>query len=470
MAAIARTLSLQSNADVSAALAYARAHRRDAVQELQRFIRFPSVSAQTERRQDVRRCAAWLENHLQRIGLEKTKVIPTARHPIVYAEWRHAPARPTVLIYGHYDVQPVDPLSDWRSPPFNPAIRGEYLFGRGASDDKGQLFAHVKAIEAFLHTRRALPVNVRCLFEGEEEIGSPHLHPFIWRNRRQLAADAAVISDTRMLAPDRPVITYALRGQLSLELEVKGPGHDLHSGNFGGAVHGPLEALSEILSTLHDKRGRISIPGIYSGVRIAGEKERTYLASVAPSDEDLLREAGASAGWGEQDYSLYERTTLRPAVTINGITGGYQGPGAKAVIPARAVAKLNFRLVPDQDPAEVERVFRKHVAHVAPSEVQYKITTLAQARPAVVPRAHPAVRAAARAYKKGFGAPPVFLRSSGTIPVVDTFLTALRMPTVLMGFGLPGDNIHAPNERFYLPNFFRGIETVIWFLDALGRT
>lgn len=279
-------------------LAYARTHRARFLAELKRLVRFPSVSAQPAHAKDVRACAAWLAEHLQRIGMHGVRVIPTPRHPIVYAEWKWAPGRPTVLVYGHYDVQPPDPLKEWMTPPFAPAVRGRHLYGRGASDDKGQLFAHVKALESYLQTARRLPVNVKCLFEGEEEIGSPNLKPFIERHRRALAADAAVMSDTRMLGPDQPALTYSLRGGLGLELEVAGPKRDLHSGTFGGAVHNPLQALCEIIAGLHDAEGRIAIPGFYDRVRRPDERERSYMATVGPPDARILADAGAGRAWG----------------------------------------------------------------------------------------------------------------------------------------------------------------------------
>ncbi len=453
---------------IAAPLAYAQAKRPRFVAELEDFICFPSVSAQPEHVEGVRECAAWLANHLRVVGLEHVKIIPTPRHPIVYAEWRHAPAQPTVLIYGHYDVQPPDPLDEWRSPPFEPTVRGNDLYGRGASDDKGQLFTHVKALESYLHTTGVMPVNVKCLFEGEEEIGSPNLPSFLAHSRDALAADVAVLSDMRILAPDRPAITYALRGALSLEVEVHGPEQDLHSGNFGGAVRNPLQALCEIIASLHDANGRVAIPGFYDRVRQWSEEERAYMEHVGPTDAQILRDAQAEKGWGERGYTLYEQTTLRPALTVNGILGGYQGPGVKAVIPARAVAKFNLRLVPDQDPHEIDRLFRQHIARIVPPTVRFAIRTFLLAQPALVNRNHPTMRAAAVAYRKGFGATPVFLRSGGTIPVVSLFQEMLGIPTVLMGFALPDDRMHAPNEKFHLPNFYNGIATSICFLANVG--
>jgi acetylornithine deacetylase/succinyl-diaminopimelate desuccinylase-like protein len=452
---------------LSRALSYATAHRSKFLKELKDFIRFPTVSAQPQHAVDMKRCAAWLAANLRQSGLEDAKVVPNGSYPLVYASWRRIPQRPTVLIYGHYDVQPAEPLSEWQSGPFDPVVRGLDLYGRGSSDDKGQMFTQVKALESYLRTSGRLPVNVKCLFEGGEEIGSPNLSRLVVRNEGLLAADVAVISDTTILGAQRPAINYALRGALGLELEVRGPKHDLHSGDFGGAIHNPLQALAEIVASLHDDRGRVAIPGFYRSVRRASQHERAYLAQAGPSDLDVLRSAEAQNGWGETDYSLYERTTLRPALTVNGLVGGYQGLGGKGVIPTRALAKLSFRLVPDQDPSEIDRLFREHIDRITPPTVRSRVRTLAAAKPALSDVRHPAIRAAALAYRKGFGSSPVFLRSGGTIPVVDTFQEVLGVPTVVMGFGLPDGRIHAPNEKFHLPTFYNGITTCIWFLAAL---
>jgi acetylornithine deacetylase/succinyl-diaminopimelate desuccinylase-like protein len=452
----------------NAVTGYTDANQSRFITELKHFIRLPSISAQPQHVDDLTQCADWLTSHLQRIGLKHIDSLRTRRHPIVYAESKRLPHRPTVLIYGHYDVQPPDPLDEWHSPPFQPVVRGANLYGRGACDDKGQMFAHIKAIEAYLCTQGSLPVNVKCLFEGGEEIGSPNLPKFLERNRHRLGADVAVISDMSIIAPGRPAITYALRGALSVEIEVTGPEQDLHSGTFGGAVHNPLQVLAELIAALHESNGRIAIPGFYNRVRLWSDDERNYMASVGPTDPKLLRDAKASSGWGEFDYTAYERTTIRPALTVNGIVGGYQGEGAKAVIPRRAVAKLNLRLVPDQTPREIDHLFRAHIARIAPPTVGVTVRTLVAAHPALINRNHPVMRAAAVAYRKGFGAEPVFLRSGGTIPVVNLLQQALDIPIVLMGFALPDDHIHGPNEKFHLPNFFNGIKTSIWFLSEVA--
>ncbi len=437
---------------------------------VKQFVRFRSVSADSTNGEALRECSGWLRDHLHRIGLGTARVLSTAGHPVVFGEYQTLRRRPTVLVYGHYDVQPADPLHEWRSPPFEPVIRGDYLYGRGACDDKGQLFCHVKAIESYLKTHGELPVNVKLLIEGEEEIGSPNLHAFVERHLDELAADVAVISDSPMRGPKQPALTYALRGALSLDLEVHGLDRDLHSGQFGGAVHNPAQALAEILSRLHDRNGRIAIPGFYDRVRSVAPAERAYLARTGPRDAEILHNAGTAAGWGEAGYSLYERTTIRPALTINGITAGYQGPGVKAVIPRSASAKLNFRLVPDQDPREIDLLFRKFLDKVTPLTVRIAVRTQIAAKPVLIDHRHSAMRAAARAYERTFGVPPVLIRSGGTIPVVNMFQELLGIPTVLMGFGLPDAGIHGPNERLHLPTFFKGIQTSIHFLAEAGRS
>jgi acetylornithine deacetylase/succinyl-diaminopimelate desuccinylase-like protein len=452
----------------SRVLSYAQTHRSRFITELKDFTRFPSISTEPKHAEDVKKCAAWLASHLRQIGLEDVKIMPTARHPLVYAEWQHAPGRPIVLVYGHYDVQPVDPLGEWHSPPFEPTVRDQDLHGRGASDDKGQMFTHIKAMESYLRTTGKLPVNVKCLFEGEEEIGSPNLASFLAHNKDAVSADVAVLSDMWILAPDRPAITYAMRGALSLELEVSGPRNDLHSGNFGGAIHNPLQVLCEIIAGLYGSDGRIGIPGFYERVRPVSIEERVYMAGAGLEDTQVLRDAGISKGWGERGFTHYERIAIRPALTVTGIIGGYQGLGPKAVIPARSVAKLDFRLVADQDPCDIDRLFRQHIARTAPPTVRTAICRHFFAKPVLINRRHPAIIAAEAAYRNGFGVPPLFLRMGGTIPVVSLFQQLLGVPIVLMGFALPDDRLHGPNEKFHLPNFFNGIATSVCFLAEVG--
>src|SRR5579883_674430 len=450
------------------ALEFARRNRLRFVDELKHFLRFPSISSQARHAKDVAVCADWLADHLQRIGLLRVKLIRSPGHPIVYADWMGVPGAPIVLIYGHYDVVPAEPLKEWISPPFTPNIRANDLYGRGACDAKGQLFVHLKAPESYLRDERALSVHVKCIFEGEEEIASPNLAPFLLRNLRALHSAVAVISDTKMLGPGRPAISYSQRGVLSMELEVRGPQKDLHSGSFGGAIHNPIQAICEIIARLHDDQRRVAVPGFYARVRPANREERKNMARTGPCDKNVLNTAGVEQSWGEPGYSLYERTTLRPALTINGITGGYQGPGGKGIIPARAQAKLSFRLVPGQDPREIERLVEKHIAAITPPTVISHLRTLGTARPVIVNFNGPFHRIARAAYQSGFGATPVFVRSGGTIPIVSTLHDVFRIPTVLMGFALPDDHIHAPNEKLHLPNFHAGIRTSISFLARVG--
>jgi acetylornithine deacetylase/succinyl-diaminopimelate desuccinylase-like protein len=455
---------LQSVREPAEVPGFARAHRRRFVAQLCDFLRFPSVSA-SPRSPAVRDCASWLAQHARSIGLEDVGIIETPGAPVVFAGWRHArPGKPTVLIYGHYDVQPPDPLDAWRSPPFEPAIRGDNLYARGASDDKGQLFTHLKACESWFRSNGRLPVNVKCIFEGEEEVGSTHFRGVLERNRTKLAADVAVISDTQIAGPLSPALTCSLRGTLSLELMVEGPRRDLHSGSFGGAVLNPIQALSEILCGLHDRAGRVNIPGFYDTVTPPSD---LGCEGGKASAADFLQRAGVRSGWGETGFTLEERATARPALTINGIRGGYQGSGGKGIIPSSATAKLSFRLVPDQDPAEIDQLFREHVSRIAPRSVRVGVKTLAMSAPVVVSGQSPFLRAAVRAYERGFGTAPLMQRSGGTIPVVNLFGEVLGIPTLLMGFALPDDGAHGPNEKIHLPTFFRGIETSIHFLQAM---
>ncbi len=455
------------------AIAYARSRRPKFISELKEFLRFPSVSSEPERARDVNDCARWLLRHLKNIGLQKVSLIPTQGQPLVYASMcasgRSDGRAPTLLIYGHYDVVPAEPLAQWETPPFTPTMKEQDLYARGACDDKGQLFCHLKALECLLRTQGALPLNVKCLFEGEEEIGSRHLLSFVERHKQALRADAAVISDTKMQGPGQPAISYAERGGLRGELEVRGPEQELHSGTFGGAVLNPVQALCEIVARLHDERGRVAIPGFYDDVRNWSDAERQYMARVGPTDEKILHEAHIKQGWGESGYTAYERTTVRPALTLNGISGGHTGRGVKGVIPAKAIAKLSFRLVPDQEPEKVARLFREHIAKISPVAVQTSVRMEAPTMPVVIDRKNPAVQTAAVAYEKAFGNAPVFLRSGGSIPVASAFQQFLGIPAVLMGFGLPDDRIHGPNEKFHLPNFYRGIETSIWYMVLAAK-
>jgi len=440
------------------AVEYAQAHQADFLEELKEFLRIPSVSTQAQHRPDVVRAAEWLRDRLLAAGFPEAEVMATADHPVVYAGWAAAgPEAPTLL---HYDVQPPDPLDLWRTPPFEPTVVGQDLFARGVADDKGQLYAHVKAVESFRETAGAPPVNLKCIFEGEEEIGSPSLDPFISEHRELLAADVAVISDSAMLGKDMPAILYALRGLAYVEVEVIGPAHDLHSGAYGGAVRNPINALCAMIASLHDEHGRIAIPGFYDRVRELEPDERAELAKIPFDRGAWLAEAGVT--------TIIERTTARPTLDVNGMWGGYIQPGAKTVLPSKATAKISMRLVPDQDPAEITRLIAEHLRSIAPPTVNVEVRELAGGDAAIVRRDSPAMEAAFDAYAAAFGREPIFVREGGSIPVVATFQKVLGIETILMGFGLPDDNLHAPNEKLHLPNFYQGIETVVHFLENLG--
>jgi acetylornithine deacetylase/succinyl-diaminopimelate desuccinylase-like protein len=439
--------------------------------ELAELIAFPTISAQPQHRKDVQACAQWLARHLAEIGLQHVQVLPAINggHPSVYADWLQAPGKPTLLLYGHYDVQPVDPVKAWRTHPFKATIIGDNLYARGASDDKGQLFIHLKAIECYLRTTRRLPLNIKIWLEGEEEINSPSLPAFLEREGDRLQANGVLISDTEMLAPGKPSIIYGLRGNLSCELEVRGAKHDLHSGRYGGAVLNPLQALSEMVTGLHDRTGRIAIPGFYKQVRPLALAERQQLQCACKRDKQILTELDLPMGWGETGYDLYERMTIRPALTINGLAGGYVGPGGKSVIPSSGVARFSIRLVPDQDPQHIAQLLQQHIARSTHPAVQSRLKIKGGARPVLLPKNSPVMRAAARAVEQTWGVQPVLTRSGGSIPLVEQLHRRLQVPIVLLGFGLPDDDIHAPNEKMNLPNFFRGIETVIQFLTEYGR-
>ncbi|HDD23896.1 MAG TPA: dipeptidase [Chloroflexi bacterium] len=450
-------------------LEYAQDHRSQFLTELQELLRIPSISTQPSYRPDIERAAQWLRAALERAGFPRVEVFPTPRHPVVYAEWPASDSEaPTLLVYGHYDVQPPDPLDLWTSPPFEPTIVGDDIFARGAADDKGQLYIHVKAAEAFHQTVGAPPVTLKCIFEGEEEIGSPSLEPFLQSHANMLAADVAVISDTHILGPETPSIVYALRGMSYVEVEVTGPDHDLHSGIYGGAVHNPIHALCAMIAQLHDANGHITIPGFYDRVRPLSAEERAEMSNI-PFDRDAwLQEAGVPTDWGEPEYTIVERTSARPTLDVNGIWGGYIQPGAKTVLPSKAYAKISMRLVPDQEPAEIARLIEEHLRRIAPPTVSLQVSRLHGGQPAIVRRDTPAMQAAVQAYAETFGRKPIFVREGGSIPVVTTFQRTLGLETVLMGFGLPDDRLHSPNEKFHIPNFYRGIETVIRFWELLA--
>lgn len=443
------------------------ANQARARNELFDLLRIPSVSARTEHNADTARAADWVADALRRIGLTAT-VHPTKGHPIVIGEWRNAPAgTQTVLIYGHYDVQPAEPLELWDSPPFEPTVRDGKIFARGSVDDKGQLFLHIKALEAHLATRGTLPVNIILLAEGEEEVGSDHLADFIEAHAKQLKCDAVVISDSSMFAPGLPSILSSLRGLAYFQIDVQGPATDLHSGSYGGSVMNPAMALARILATMHDANGHIAIPGFYDKVRDWGDAARKQVRSLPFNDESFRAETGSPELFGEKGYSTLERVWMRPTCEVNGLLSGYTGEGAKTVLPAVAMAKVSCRLVPDQTPAEIERLMRDHVSSVAPPGVRVTVTQLHGGAPWRADLDGPLFDAARRALATAFDREPVITGEGGSIPVVGDFQRILGAPVLLVGFGLPGENAHAPNEWMSEENYFKGMRAIAALWDEL---
>ncbi len=445
------------------ALQYAAHHIDRFVDELIDLLRIPSISTDPAYAGEVRRCAVAVADHLRLAGFEIVEVMDTGGHPIVYAERIEDPALPTVLVYGHYDVQPPDPLDLWTSPPFEPTIRDGRLFARGSSDDKGQMFMHIKMAEAYLQGAGRLPVNLKFIIEGEEESGSKHLRPFIENHRDLLRADVVMISDTSMFAPGIPSITYGLRGLAYVQVELTGPSRDLHSGMYGGAIENPINVLARLIAGLHDTQHRVTIPGFYDAVRPLTAEERATFAAL-PFDEAGWKSAvNVAATRTEAGYSAFEGISARPTLDVNGIWGGYQGEGAKTVLPARAGAKISMRLVPDQSPAEVVQMLHAYfMAHVPPT-MTLSFKDLHGGKPIIVDTSHPAMQAAAKALHDTYGRPPFFTREGGSIPVVADFKEILGVDTVLMGFGLDDDAIHSPNESFGLDRYRQGILASIRF-------
>jgi acetylornithine deacetylase/succinyl-diaminopimelate desuccinylase-like protein len=443
------------------------ANQARARDELFDLLRIPSVSARSEHNADTARAAEWVAASLQRIGLTAT-VHPTRGHPIVVGEWRNAPAgAQTVLVYGHYDVQPAEPLDLWDSPPFEPAVRDGKIFARGSVDDKGQLYLHIKALEAHLSTRGTLPVNIIVLAEGEEEVGSDHLAEFIEAHAKELACDAVVISDSAMFAPGLPSILSSLRGLAYFQIDVQGPATDLHSGSYGGGVMNPAMALARILATMHDANGHIAIPGFYDKVRDWGDTARKQVRSLPFDDEHFRAETGSPALFGEKGYSTLERLWMRPTCEVNGLLSGYTGEGAKTVLPAKAMAKVSCRLVPDQTPGEIERLMREHVSRVAPPGVTVTVTHLHGGAPWRADLDGPLFDAARRALATAFDRQPVITGEGGSIPVVGDFQRILGAPVLLVGFGLPGENAHAPNEWMSEENYFKGMRAMAALWEEL---
>ena len=443
---------------MSAAATFARENRDRHLSELMEVLRIPSVSTDPARAGEVKRAAAWVKARLDRAGCTKTQIFETKRHPIVYGEWLAARGAPTILFYGHYDVQPEDPVDLWTSPAFQPTVRDGRLYARGACDDKGQFIIHVNAFEAYL----------KFLIEGEEEIGSPNLEPFIAGHKELLACDAVVVSDTAMFDKKTPSIVHGLRGLSYLQVDVRGTARDLHSGTFGGSVINPAFALAHIIAGLKDVKGKVKVPGFYDNVRKLTAKERKAFRKLPHSDTTWRKSIGAKVLFGEAGFTTLERVWARPTLEVNGIWGGFQGEGAKTVIPAEAHAKISMRLVPDQRPKEIVAKVTKAIKKLAPPSVDVTVTHIHSGEGWLADTGHVALQAAARAIKKAFGKTPVFTREGGSIPVVATFDRILRVPSVLMGIGLHDDNLHAPNEKIDLDNFFNGNEAAVYLMDELG--
>lgn len=453
---------------MSVAAEFVRAHQNRHLDELKEILRIPSVSTDPERAGDVARAAQWVEARLKRAGCTRTAIHPTKRHPIVYGEWLGAPGKPTILVYGHYDVQPADPLDLWTTPPFEPTIRDGRLYARGACDDKGQFLIHVNAFEAHLKTSGSCPVNIKFLIEGEEEIGSGNLEPFVADHKDLLTCDAVVVSDTAMFDKKTPSITHGLRGLSYAQIDVRGTASDLHSGSFGGAVINPAFALAHIIAGLKDAKGKVKVPGFYDKVRKLTAAERKSFAKLPHSDARFKKDLEAPALFGEPGFTTLERIWARPTLEVNGIWGGFTGDGAKTVIPAEAHAKVSMRLVPNQTAKEVFAKLERYVKKIAPKSVRVTVTHLHHGEGWLAPTDHAALQAASRAVKKAFGKTPVFTREGGTIPVIATFDRILRVPAVLMGIGLHDDNLHAPNEKIDLDNFFKGNEAATYLMEEIG--
>ncbi len=437
--------------------------REARVEELKEFLAIPSVSTDPAHAADVRRCAEWCRDALDEAGFDAAEVIDTAGHPVVYAEWTGAPDAPTVLFYGHYDVQPVDPLDLWTTPPFEASVRDGRIYARGSADDKGQVFAHIKAWEAWLAEEGRLPCNVKVLLEGEEEIGSENLEPFIRDHHERLAADVVMISDSPMFARGVPSLCYGLRGLCYMELRVRGARSDLHSGSFGGAVANPAMALARVLASLKDHEDHVAIEGFYDHVRPLSERERAEFRKLPFNEIEYRQQLGVPELVGEAGFTTLERVWARPTLDVNGLLSGFTGAGAKTVLPGEAMAKVSMRLVPDQDPDEIAELFQRHVERATPPGVTVQVEELHGARAYLAPLDHPANRAARRALSRGFDAEAVFTREGGSIPVTVTFQERLGLTSILMGFGLPDENAHAPDENLDLENLHGGTLAAAWF-------
>jgi acetylornithine deacetylase/succinyl-diaminopimelate desuccinylase-like protein len=452
------------------ARAYSRAQAEQFRQELHALLRIPSISTDPVHAPDVRRAAEWLADHMRGLGLEKVAVMETAGHPVAYGEWMGAgPDKPTVLVYGHYDVVPAEMEDGWNTPPFEPVEKDGKIYARGATDDKGQLFIHVKALESYLKTAGQAPVNVKFIIEGEEEVASPNLVPFVQEHLDLLMADVCIISDTSMRTIEEPAILHSLRGMTYLEVEVQGPTDDLHSGLWGGAVHNPALALAEILSKLYNPDNTIAVPGFYDDVVPLTDEERAMIAKTDLSEEQYKQSTGVTAVWGDPNYTIRERISARPTLDINGLWSGWTGPGPKTIVPAKAGVKLSSRLVGNQDPHKIYEQIKSYIEAIAPPTVSVEVRLLTTGKAALFAFDIPEMKAAARAYEKAWGATPLFTRGGGSIPVVAEIADLMGIPVVMMGYGLDDDGLHSPNERFTTEMFHRGIETAIVYLEELAN-
>jgi acetylornithine deacetylase/succinyl-diaminopimelate desuccinylase-like protein len=445
------------------ALKYAHEHRDQFLDELEEFLKIPSISTDPVHQSDMTRAAEWLVFSLKSMGVQKAQLFPTQKHPIVYGEYLAAgAAAPTVLIYGHYDVQPPDPLDLWQTGPFEPVVKGDELYARGSSDMKGQILATLKAIESVQSAGR-FPVNIKFLFEGEEEIGSPSLPGFLEKSQELLSSTVALNTDAGMISAEIPTIVYALRGLDYFEIQVYGPEHDLHSGQFGGVIHNPAQVLCDLIAGMHDPHGKITLPGFYESVRPLQDKERKELSRLPINEEYYYKQTGVGALWGEEGYTPVERVGARPTLEVNGMLSGFVGEGQKTIIPSSAMAKISMRLVPDQDPVEVHHQLLSYMELHAPKSVNWKVELLSSGAAGITDQNQPATKALVKALEKVWGVRPVFKREGGSIPVVSDMQHFLGIDSVLTGFGLPDDNIHSPNEKLHLPTWTMGIDALINF-------
>jgi acetylornithine deacetylase/succinyl-diaminopimelate desuccinylase-like protein len=437
--------------------------------ELKVLLAIPSISALPQHAGDVKRCAEWCADEMRRIGLQNVRLIETPGNPVVYGDWLGAPGAPTILFYGHYDVQPVDPLELWQSPPFEATVRDGEIYARGSADDKGQVFMHLKAVEAHLKQSGHLPANMKFILEGEEEVGSVNLDDFVRGHRSDLAAEVVVISDSPMFARGVPSICYGLRGLVYCQIDLRGSSTDLHSGSFGGAVANPAIVLAQMLAQMKDRGGRVKIPGFYDDVVPLQEEERKAWAALPFNERKYKKDFGIPKVYGETDYTTLERTWARPTFEVNGLLSGFTGEGAKTVLPAVAMAKVSMRLVPNQDPDKIAKLFEAYVLDIAPKTVEVKVTRMHGGKPWMTSYDNPFVKAAGRAIEKGFGQKPVYTREGGSIPVVSTFQEELGLPSVLFGVGLPDENAHAPNEKLDVGNFHSGIVASAILYDEIAK-